>query len=70
MDAEVAQSILRSQGILCALSGEGSAEIIPVLGVQILVREEDAVRAGHVLRDYLDTVTPTGTEEEDANGEE
>jgi Putative prokaryotic signal transducing protein len=70
MDAEVAQSILGSQRIPCVLSGEGSAELIPVLDVQLLVREEDAVRAGHVLRDYLDTVTPTGTEDPDTNEEE
>ena len=70
MDAEVAQSILQSQRIPCTLSGGGSAEIIPVLDVQLLVREEDAVRAGHVLRDYLDTVTLTGTEEQEPNGEE
>jgi hypothetical protein len=70
MDAEVAQSILRAQRIPSILSGEGSAEILPVLDVQLLVREEDAVRAEHVLRDYLDVVTASDSEDQDINEKE
>ncbi len=63
MDADLARNILQSQGIPCVLPGETSAEIIPVLDVPLLVREEDADRATRVLEDYFDTDATEGTEE-------
>jgi len=58
MDADLARNILQSQGIPCLLQGESSAEILPVLEIPLLVREEDQVRAERVLKDYLDTEAP------------
>lgn len=52
MDADVARNILQSQGIPCMLEGENSAEVLPILDVSLLVREEDAARAGEVLEAY------------------
>jgi hypothetical protein len=54
LDADVARNILQSQGIPSFVPGETSAELLPVLDVPLLVREEDAERAATVLRDYLD----------------
>jgi len=55
LDADVARNILQSQGIPSLVPGETSAELLPVLDVSLLVREEDAERAASILRDYLDT---------------
>ena len=55
LDADVARNILQSQGIPALVPGETSAELLPVLDVLLLVREEDAERASHILQDYLDT---------------
>ena len=55
MDAEVARNILQSQGIPSVVAGETSAELLPVLDVPLLVREEDAERASSILRDYLES---------------
>jgi len=55
MDAELAQNILQTQGIPCILPGEGHAELFPGVDiVQLLVRKEDAQRAGEILKSYLD----------------
>jgi hypothetical protein len=54
LDIDVARKILQSQGIPSLVSGEFSAELLPVLEVPLLVREEDAERAATILRDYLD----------------
>jgi hypothetical protein len=54
LDADVARNILRSQGIPCVLPGETSVELLPVLDIPLLVREEDAERAARVLEEYLD----------------
>jgi hypothetical protein len=62
MDADLARSILQAQGIPCILSGEGAANMLPVLHVHLLVREEDAERAARVLQEYLDTETAADTE--------
>lgn len=66
MDAEVARSILQSQGIPSVLQGETSAEVLPVLDVPLYVRAEDAARAERVLQDYLDTEQPSLPEEDDS----
>jgi hypothetical protein len=68
MDAEVAQSILRSRGISSVLSGGGPANMLPVLDIQVLVSEEDAEKAARVLEEYLDE-DATGTVEEDDSSE-
>jgi Putative prokaryotic signal transducing protein len=58
MDADLARNILQSQGIPCILQGENSAEVLPVLDIPLLVREEDAERAERILQDYLDADVP------------
>jgi hypothetical protein len=55
LNADVARNILQSQGIPSLVPGETSVELLPVLDVPLLVREEDAERAASILRDYLDT---------------
>jgi len=54
MDIELARNILQDQGIPSLVSGEFSAELLPVLDVPLLVREEDSDRAARILRDYFD----------------
>jgi hypothetical protein len=54
LDADVARNILQSQGIPALVPGETSAELLPVLDVPLLVREEDVERAAAILRGYLD----------------
>ncbi|HEV2351528.1 MAG TPA: DUF2007 domain-containing protein [Terriglobia bacterium] len=64
MDAELAQNILQTQGIPCALPGEGHAEVLPGIDVvHLLVRKEDAGRAEEILKSYLDN--PEGFTDED-----
>lgn len=70
MDADLARNILRSQGIPCVLSGETSAEMLPVLDVPLLVREEDAQKAARVLEEYLDTDATVGADEQATSEEE
>jgi len=55
LDATVARNILETQGIPSLVPGETSVELLPVLDVSLLVREDDAERAATILRDYLDT---------------
>jgi len=55
LDADVARNILQSQGIPSLVPGETSAELLPVLDVSLLVREEDAEQAARVLQEYLDS---------------
>jgi hypothetical protein len=62
LDAEVAGNILQTQGIPSLVPGETSAELLPVLDVPLLVREEDAERAATILRDYLDTKAASPSE--------
>jgi hypothetical protein len=70
MDAELARNILQSQRIPCFVQGETSAELLPVLDVPLLVREDDAARAERVLQEYLDVDAPSNPEEpESAEGE-
>ena len=65
MDAEVARNILESQGIPCILQGEGSVEVLPVLDIPLLVREDDAERAERLLQEYLEADVPAASEEPD-----
>ena len=62
LDADVARNILQSQGIPCLVPGETSAELLPVLDVSLLVREEDAERAARILEDYLDPEAASAAE--------
>jgi hypothetical protein len=63
MDAELARNILQSQGIPCLLQGETSVEVLPVLDIPLLVREEDAEKATRVLQEYLDSESSSLPEE-------
>jgi len=65
MDADLARNILQSQGIPSLLQGESSAEVLPVLDIPLLVREEDVERAERILNDYLDTEVQISPEEAD-----
>jgi Putative prokaryotic signal transducing protein len=65
MDADLARNILQSQGIPCLLQGESSAEVLPVLDIPLLVREEDVERAERILNDYLDADVQLSSEEAD-----
>lgn len=70
MDAELAQNILQTQGIPCALPGEGHAEVLPGIDVvHLLVRKEDAARAEEILKSYLDN-PPAFSDEEVAGAAE
>jgi len=62
LDAEVARNILQTQGIPSLVPGETSVELLPVLDVSLLVREQDAERAASILRDYLDTEAASAAE--------
>jgi hypothetical protein len=65
LDADLARNILQSQGIPCVLQGENSAEILPVLEIPLLVREEDAADAERILQEYLDADVPSTPDEPD-----
>jgi hypothetical protein len=58
LDAGLARNLLRARGIRSVLGGENSAEVLPVLEVSLLVREEDADRAADILRNYFDKTGP------------
>jgi hypothetical protein len=55
LEADVARNILQSQGIPSLVPGEISAELLPVLDVSLLVREEDAEQAARILQEYLNS---------------
>lgn len=55
LDADMARNILEAQGIPGLVPGETSVELLPVLDVPLLVREEDLAEATQVLREYLDS---------------
>ncbi len=55
MEAELARNILQSQGISSLVQGESAAEMLPVLDVPLLVREQDLANAERILKDYFDT---------------
>ena len=70
MDADLARNILQSQGIPSLLQGETSAEVLPVLDIPLLVREEDAEHAERILKDFLEAEVQMAPEEVDpADGE-
>jgi len=58
MDAGLARKLLKARGIPSILGGQTSAEMLPVLEVSLLVREEDADRAADILRNYFDKKGP------------
>jgi hypothetical protein len=55
MESELARNILQSQGISSLVQGESAAEMLPVLAVPLLVREQDFANAERILKDYFDT---------------
>ncbi len=65
MDADLARNILQSQGIPSLLQGETSAEVLPVLDIPLLVREEDAAHAERILKDFLEAEVVSSPEETD-----
>jgi hypothetical protein len=65
VDAELARNILQSQGIPSLLQGETSAEILPVLDIPLVVREEDAAHAERILKDFLEADVQMSPEEMD-----
>ncbi|HZO99194.1 MAG TPA: DUF2007 domain-containing protein [Terriglobia bacterium] len=63
LDADLAKNLLNSQGILCVLPGEVTAETLPGVDVvQVLVRKEDAQRAAQILASYMDSEQPSPPE--------
>lgn len=58
LDASLARNLLKARGIRSVLGGEASAEMLPVLEVSLLVREEDAERATDILHNYFDKSGP------------
>jgi hypothetical protein len=54
LDADVARNILLAQGIPSFVPGETSVELLPVLDVPLLVREEDLAKAEAILKSYFD----------------
>lgn len=58
LDAALARKLLRARGIPSILGGEVSAQMLPVLEVSLLVREEDSERAAEILRNYFDKSGP------------
>ena len=69
MEADLARNILQSQGIPSLVQGETAAELLPVLDVPLLVREEDAGRAERILMEYADAEVPTAPETPDSSEE-
>ena len=64
MGAEVARGVLESQGIPCALSGDVAGSVpLSLIGIRLLVREEDVAHAEGILKEYLDTEVPLPPEE-------
>jgi len=70
MDADLARNILQTQGIPSLPSGEGSAEVLPVLDVPLLVREQDLEKAARALADYMDTEPTTSTRQGESSDED
>jgi hypothetical protein len=66
MDAELARNLLQSQGIASLVQGETSAELLPVLDVPLLVREEDQEKATRVLQEYFNRDDPAPPEDADS----
>jgi hypothetical protein len=58
LDAALARKLLQARGIPAVLEGETSAEMLPVLEVSLVVREEDADRATGILGSYFDKNGP------------
>ena len=52
-EANLAQNLLRENGIPSTLSGDLATGPFPGFPIVLLVREEDATRAAHVLEDFL-----------------
>ena len=65
-EAMVVQGLLESAGINCQIGdAENSQDVLPVGGIGLLVRQEDAARALQVIEEYR-----RSPEQEDAEEEE
>jgi hypothetical protein len=63
MRAELARGVLESQGIPCALSGAvARGDPFSLMGIQLLVREEDVAHAERILKEYLGVEAPSLSE--------
>jgi hypothetical protein len=70
LDAELARNVLAEEGIECILPGEGAAEILPGVDlVQLMVRKEEAARAGEILESFLDNAPTLPDQPDDTPGE-
>lgn len=67
MEADLARNLLAAQGIPSIPAGENSAELLPVLDVPLLVREEEREEAEAILREYFDRPASPPTDEPDAD---
>jgi len=64
MKGELAHGILESQGIPCALSGAvARGDPFSLMGICLLVREEDLAHAERILKEYLDVEVPPPPDE-------
>jgi hypothetical protein len=63
MEAELARNILQTQGIPSLVQGESAAELLPVLDVPLLVREQDKGQAELILAEYFDKETEPAADE-------
>lgn len=64
-EALVVRSLLESAGIDCQIGEAENVDVLPVGGVAVLVREEDAATARQVLEDYRRSPDQEQAEEED-----
>jgi hypothetical protein len=65
-EALVVRGLLESAGIDCQLGGsENSQDVLPVGGIGVLVREEDAPRALQVIEEYRRSPEQEQVEEAD-----
>jgi len=62
LDAEMARNILEEQGIPSFVPGATSLELLPVLDVPLLVREQDVAKAEATLKGYFDAPSPDPAE--------
>jgi len=64
-EAMVVQGLLESAGINCQIGeAENSQEVLPVGGIGLLVRQEDAARALQVIEEYRRSPEQEEAEEE------
>jgi hypothetical protein len=58
LDAKLAESVLKAEGIVSFAPEDGAVEPIPFFEVHLMVQEADAEKAREVLETYFDTPGP------------